>query len=774
MRAKKEYNGMYLGIVIQNNDPDRAGKVKVYIPHVTPNVYEDWYSNRDHKKFKFPGDNLDSDLTNIIEPLKEILPWASSAQPLIGSSSSGRYHAYTQTGSVSDANNINLFTATSGNADTDTDNSLNVENIGESPGRKYEYKKFRLKDAFNTHTDNVNRVNIDSHEYIPSTYSNNAKGTFSIPNVGAHVWCFFRNGDPLKPVYFAVSFGQDDWHGIYDIDSSNGIDYPGAYENKSKNETEQRDTNTDTYRNKFVFNQKAGSLEFVNTDNKEVLKLTHYSGSFKEFNNSTTSELATSNNQKLVLRDEFNTINGYYNLYIGRDSDNIIRGDRYKKIGSLNREFFSEWKRIIRPIADLKQLFEIQRAEILSSDILPAKTSSKQVKTGTPALCPVCNSSYTTSRYKGDTLTSIPFVKSNSNQVIDFSTITSLGGGKETSSPSRGSLLDDTCPVCNGTGNSTSSMLGDWQADINKDKITELLPEVVSQLVNIESKMGLGGSEIIDIAKDKVETIGLAMNDFGSIRIDTKGKMYNSKMMIVKGGTVPGKSESPLLEYVHVDDLPGGSYTLNVCNKFNCQVGSGGIKMRTSGPVEVSGTITTLAGEQVNISSEHEINIDGGKRLSIVADILQIRQRKGEQVLVDSNLGVKGNVIIGGGMHVEGELSCHHITAPVEIQETELTQVFAKLLTGLKFNANISKTLGNGMSGDSAAPNVGGSCTITVTADSNDNKVRCYDHSHHFKNIPLTLTRSNDKLREVAKPNMSTDINQSDIPSQTPASKKVI
>ena len=33
MKTEK-YNGMYLGIVIQNNDPEKRGRVKVYIPHV--------------------------------------------------------------------------------------------------------------------------------------------------------------------------------------------------------------------------------------------------------------------------------------------------------------------------------------------------------------------------------------------------------------------------------------------------------------------------------------------------------------------------------------------------------------------------------------------------------------------------------------------------------------------------------------------------------------------------------------------------------------------
>ena len=34
--------------------------------------------------------------------------------------------------------------------------------------------------------------------------------------VGAHVWVFFREGNPNFPVYFAASFGQSDWQGIYE------------------------------------------------------------------------------------------------------------------------------------------------------------------------------------------------------------------------------------------------------------------------------------------------------------------------------------------------------------------------------------------------------------------------------------------------------------------------------------------------------------------------------------------------------------------------------
>ena len=108
-----------------------------------------------------------------------------------------------------------------------------------------------------------------------------------------------------------------------------------TYENKSKGDSQEYNHNVENYRNKYLISQKGGVLEFVNTDNREILKLTHYSGSFKEFNNKATIELATANDQKLVLADQFLTVKGNKNEYVDYDFDQIIRGDYYKKVGKL-------------------------------------------------------------------------------------------------------------------------------------------------------------------------------------------------------------------------------------------------------------------------------------------------------------------------------------------------------------------------------------------------------------------------------------------------------
>ena len=790
---------MYLGIVVQNNDPEYRGRVKVYVPHIQANVYQGWFKEIGDKSFKFPGINVSSDLNKIIPELKTILPWAENAMPAVGAAGSGRYNAYEEIGTISDSNRYETIDPNKHETDIEKKYKLNNEHIGEKPGKVYENHKTWVHDAF-TNTTNpdkmndgdeypfenlptgerlngVNRPNKYAWSYRPNTYSNCAKGSFSIPNVGSHVWVFFQGGDPLQPVVFGAMHGREDWRGIYESHEEHGIDYPGTYENISKQEERIYDNNTETYRNKYVINQKGGTLEFVNTDNREILKLTHYSGSFLELNNHTNIQFATKNNQKLVQEDEYDTVKGFRNIYTERDLDYIVRGDHYHKIGYQNFNHHLKWRDTMQQIAQIKGLFEIQRY----AGIPAFNGVMEQKKTGKPIACPVCNDStrisywrqhnkfiYTgmTSTYSGKDGAFEAAKANNSKGYFTPIGRFGFGPGKEIQfeiNPNKyqsahdhlgtsGTIFGEACPACGGTGLSPSSMEGTWTAEeLKSDKEFEKLLESVSrELAPIESEMGLGGSEITYIAKHKVENIGLVMNNFPSIRIDPLGKMYRDSMVVHKSGVFANQSPSPLIEPVHVDDLPGGSYSLNVSNRWNVHVGAGGIAIKSFGRVEIGGTQVSVAGDQVNIGSQNEVNIDGGKRLSIVSDIITIRQRERGQVLVDSNLGVSQNVIVGGGLHVEGELSCNHITAPVEIHETEKARIYSKLLKGLTFKCNLNGG-GHSVSPHGTAHPSWSGATLTLISDSNDDHVIDYGHSHLFKNAAMHLMETNDLVRETGK-----------------------
>jgi len=704
-----KYYGNYLGIVVQNNDPLKRGRVKVFVPHISPTVYKKWNEVSKDKKFRFIGANVCSDITEILEDLKLILPWAEMAAPLAGESASGRFNAFLNASTISDSSNfetafVNLSSCEP-NQEEVSEDTQNVDNIGEKPANIYDISYFKLKDAFSNPAEvNANTANEFSFCYKPEAYSNCAKGAFPLLRVGAHVWVFFNDGDPLKPVVFAASFGSEDWKGIHDIidddvgsnEPDEGMDYPGTYENVAKTENENEDINTQTYRNKYVINQKGGTIAFVNTDNKEVLKLTHYSGSFKEFNNKVNIELATGNDQKLVLRNQFLTVRGSRSEFTELDYDSIVRGDFYKKIGLLNTDVHEQWKEKVSLINQIKTLFNIDRASGGNYDVCPScnKPIDKRflinsyVEEGNNQqfLFDIMNATSSSSKAnsawsKGLTPSGLVEnikVGPKGQPVLKDPTET-IDGTADGSSffPPPGNAFGSTCKTCGGSGNSPSSAGGSFSKTPEKSQIPDLIKGKIGELTELEKQMGLGGSEIIEITKNKIETIGMTMNDFSPLRVDPEGRLLISEVAVSKYGAYTARKPSPYFEKVQVDDLPGGSYTLNVCNKYNVMVGAGGLNLKSFGIVNIAGAMTNITGMQVNIGSQHEINIDGGQRLNLIADTVSVSQRENKQVVVGGSLGVTHNVTIEGGLHVEGELSCNHLTVPMQALETGEANVYA-------------------------------------------------------------------------------------------------
>jgi hypothetical protein len=712
----KEYNSIYLGIIVQNNDPEKRGRVKVYVPNISANVYNKWMQDKLDKKFKFPGSNINSDLTPILEELKIILPWAEISSPLTSENTSGRFNNFNLRGSISDSNF--LSNTASGSAT--------------SPGDLYEKDFLRLNDAFTGDNNSTNNSNPYAYMYKPRNYSNKAKGSFGIPSVGSHVYVFFREGNPQFPVILGASFGNSDWQGIYDDNQ----DYPGKYENFDKSNTVE-DVNVDNYRNKYVLNQKGGVFEIVNSDLNEKIKLTHYSGSFKEFNNQTNIELASKNDQKLVLNDQYETVQGNKNSYTGKNFDTIVQRDNYRKVGNLNKEYFQQWKDIVSVIQDNKQLFELKRTN--NNDVkdekgntLIKRNSTGQVRSGNFRNYPVTDGTFLYHTLDGKSNNSPSSLGSyNNNDDISISGSDNSPVKKAPSLQNWNSLNDNNWGP-GGIGRSLSTQDGIWEVENKKENLKTLIEANLKKITDIELELGQGGSELIEIAKHKLETIGTIMNDFGSIRLDHIGKLTSNEVVVNRDTVYLNHKGTPLLEYVHVQDLPGGNYTLNVSNRYNVMVGAGGLNLKSYGPVNMSGTITNIAGEQINIGSDNEINIDSGKVINISAEILRLRNKNQRQVLIDSNMGVNKNVVIGGGLHVEGEMFLQHVTAPREFQETETTI------------AHGTAHIGHGSS-------------------SGNHPVTIFAHSHAFANLPLTLKDTNTDVRAAAE-----DLNNADRKIATP------
>ena len=167
--------------------------------------------------------------------------------------------------------------------------------------------------------------------------------------------------------------------------------------------------------------------------------------------------------------DEFFTVNGTKNDYVGRDFDQIINGDYYKKIGNLNSDVQVEWRNLMESISDAKQLFEIKRANsITDANDFIKKTSANQTRSGTFGPCPLCTGPTTRDQIWDNSyaFTNVPAnhiykTATTASSLYPHSTeVTSTNSDTDSvlilPSTSSNFLGSGACPVCGGSGESPS------------------------------------------------------------------------------------------------------------------------------------------------------------------------------------------------------------------------------------------------------------------------------------------------------------------------------
>jgi hypothetical protein len=219
----------YKGIVVKNNDPLRLNRVKVYIPELSNQPFDEWFASNENIKVKVPGKNNVGDNwidTDIYETICKTIPWAEPCYPVMGESGSSRYNKDEKITSISDANYIAGLTAID-------DTPPSIDTGGFSPAFLFENQGTAIGDAFANPTVNFSAAcNPYSFSYKPSKHVNKAKGMFGIPEVGAKVWVFFWQGNNQFPVYFGVSHDFRELTLINNTDNENKLSptYPIDFE----------------------------------------------------------------------------------------------------------------------------------------------------------------------------------------------------------------------------------------------------------------------------------------------------------------------------------------------------------------------------------------------------------------------------------------------------------------------------------------------------------------------------------------------------------------
>lgn len=755
--------GNYLGIVIQNNDPEKKGRVKIFIPHLVTTPIAQLQTNEDptilqDRIFR----NIDNpDLYEILQRLKRVLPWAEPAGPLFGGNASGRFIA-----------NQGLNTTSSNVAWASGSDNFTLSN---RPASRYTNTGV-LHDGFENERT-TGTFNPFSFQYVPSDYSSLAAGAFTIPNVGAHIWVFFQNGNYNLPVYWASSYGVSDFKRIYttdkitdftsrtindrrrgqstgDLPEDQSVDYPSSAENGSADQGSSSLPIPDSYtfRAKHVINTNKHTFELIDTDGREIIKLTHFSGGFLEFNNNTTVAFAPHNDQKLVLGNQFETVRTNKNLLVNENYRVITEGDFYLRVGdyinSLNTVDvagggLNTIKQIIDDVNKYKSLFDMRRIgrNIYNSsgdyfDLTDSRQESpseygydNSFLPGIPAISVLQQyqqvpegydvgayhiASETRNGYKKCFICkNMPYKVDQdtwnmSEQVVGMVDLMAIYlepvAALETpvyedllaveerkvlrdSEKGHGFYKGNYCDVCSSyylagslrrAGFTPSTEGGHWKPEDRKhysnsssdgENIWSYYTSKRNKLNELLNKCR-GGDYIEEIHKNKITAVGLLMNDALSYRVDPIGKLRAESVHVAPEGLYISGKPSPLVEIVDVAEVPGGNYILTAGNKLKFVVGAKGINMKTFGPIEMYGTLCQYSAEQMNISSQNEINLDAGERLLIRARKTIIVSRDHEPVLVESPLHVSKNLIVNGGAYIHGEVGLLHMTAPREYGKT--------------------------------------------------------------------------------------------------------
>lgn len=84
--------GNHIGIVVNDQDPEKRSRLQVFIPHLSNTIYSGWNDQLTDVSFKTFESGIFS--PEIIQKLKDVLPWAESAVPCFGGGTSGHVNSF--------------------------------------------------------------------------------------------------------------------------------------------------------------------------------------------------------------------------------------------------------------------------------------------------------------------------------------------------------------------------------------------------------------------------------------------------------------------------------------------------------------------------------------------------------------------------------------------------------------------------------------------------------------------------------------------------------
>lgn len=183
---------------------------------------------------------------------------------------------------------------------------------------------------------------------------------------------------------------------------------------------------------------------------------------------------------------------------------------------------------------------------------------------------------------------------------------------------------------------------------------------------------GIAGVDVENIAIEKSVFVGMqAPNTFPCMKIDENGRSLPKMEVASNGGTQVLSSSGYNCSYVDTSWLAHcGKFNVAVGNKITLTSGAGGFEVTTSGIskffcrytdfVSVDGF--TLTTKLFTVSTTKRMEL-AGARFDLIYD----------ENYIHGNTNFLRNVHINGGLYVNGELICQHITTQAQTNMTSMS-----------------------------------------------------------------------------------------------------
>jgi hypothetical protein len=263
--------------------------------------------------------------------------------------------------------------------------------------------------------------------------------------------------------------------------------------------------------------------------------------------------------------------------------------------------------------------------------------------------------------------------------LIDF--ITTLAGG--TTTVSRKEAIGGKCEACKGKGT-----IEDPTDTSSRDKKrADFLVKNNNLIESLLAKLGRspGGSRITRVAGNEVLVVGHVLNTAKSyttkegvggpgdkVVADTgKGRAAvdrgTDEHKVVVGNNVPANSG-------------GGAYIIQCGNRFHLMAGSQGISIKSTGPVEIDGSLVSFTGADMTFGTNvGQTSIAGNHVVVQGTNVSMKATGKSGQIGIEGSLGVTGNMQAGGA-YVDN-MFCSKMTMPAKQVSTK-AGTGTRLMTG--------------------------------------------------------------------------------------------